>query len=844
MARHTQLTTPLGNDAYGDPVLTFRQLEGSDALNALFRYHLTVQSKRSDLDPDALIGESVCIAIDDQFGNPRHLHAIVTELAWVGSEERQQLYCLTLAPWLHLAELRSDCRIFQDMNVPDIVEKVLQYYGGSVQLRLSGRYPKREFCCQYNETDFAFVSRLLEEEGISYTFRHTEARHTLVLDDFLHQAAPVTQHENIPFRTTDNANQGDQETLFGWRSQSALVSARFTSGDYHYKTPSQPLLRSDITRKEHHTDHLERYEWPGNFTTLPEGERLAQIRLEQQRQPQQTLQANSNVRAFAFGVAGNRFELNGHPHDPMNRGYIIRASQLHLSENPAATGAAAAPEWRISLDFQPAKLPLRPPRKTPRPVIAGVQYAKVVGQSGAEIHSNAYAQVKLHFGWDRYSKQDETSSIWIRVSSSLAGSYWGETMIPRIGQEVVVAFYEGDPDYPMVVGRVNNAEQMPTRYSNHGHLPANHALAGIKTKELAGNRYNQLLFDDTSGQIRTQLESEHGKTQINLGYLTEPREGAQAAARGEGFELRTDSWGVMRAQKGIMITSASQPGGLGNAMARQDLATGMAEAQEMAQGLADYAKTHQAMPADLAPQKTLSQAVTDWGNGSNAENGKGEGAGGGKPIIGVFSPDGIAMASGKSSSMVADSHLDFVAGKNWHASIGAIWHVHAGMGISQFAQSGGIKTIAHQGKHIIQAQHDDIQIAADQSVEITASHDHVMIAADKYITLMCGGATIKMGGGNIELHAPGKIEMKAANYDLMGPASSEANLPKFDKGDAGRKFRLHHEDSLQAVANRAYQITLKTGRVIQGKTDATGQTDLLLEDMPHIADIKIEPSHE
>jgi type VI secretion system secreted protein VgrG len=844
MARHTQLTTPLGRDAYGDPVLAFRQLEGRDALNSLFHYHLTTQSLRRDIDPHALIGETVTVGFDDQFGQTNYLNAMVTQMAWVGSDEQHQLYRLTLAPALHMADLRSDCRIFQDKSVPEIVDQVLQYYSILPKHQLSGRYPRRDFCVQYNETDFAFISRLLEEEGISYYFRHTETRHTLVLDDFMHVAGPVARHSSIPFRTSSNADQGKQEALFEWHNQDSMVSGRFTHSDYWYKTPSQPLLKSQIERKERDSDQLERFEWPGNYYQGEQGERLAQIRLEQQQQSQQSMQAKSNVRAFAFGVSGNRFELTDHPHTPMNRGYTILASHLFLQENPGTTGQtqrqSSAPEWRITLDFQSAKLPLRPLRKTPRPNISGLQHAKVVGKAGQEVWTNEYGQVKLHFGWDRYSKQDETSSIWIRVASSWAGSNWGEVMIPRIGQEVMVAFFDGDPDYPMVVGRVNNAEQMPTTFSHRGNLPGNLAIAGIKSKELFGNRYNQLLFDDTSGQIRTQLESEHGKTQLNLGYLTEPREGAQAASRGEGFELRTDSWGVMRAQKGIMISSASQHGGTGNAMARQELTTEIDQALEQAQAQADYAKSHQAMPSDQAPQKALAQAVKEWGVGSNVENGAGSG---GKPIVAVSSPGGIAMASGTSSTIAANAHLDLVAGKNQHLSAGATLHLHAGMGISQFAQSGGIKTIAHQGKHIIQAQQDDIQIAADQSVSITASHNHVLVAADKHITLMCGGAYIKIAGGNIEIHAPGKIDMKAAHYDMFGPTSSSAMLPKFDKGDTGRKFKLLFTNSTQAIANRAYTISMKDGKTITGKTDAKGLTDLLDHETPNIANIEIKPAH-
>lgn len=841
MTRSTRLSTPLGKDAHGDPILTFRQIEGQAQVNQLFRYELIAHSLRDDLDPGQLIGHDLTLSLDDQFHEARYLNAVVQDVEWIGSDENYQLYRLTLAPWLMLAGLRHDCRIFQHKSVPAIVDDVLQFYSYPIKKRLAASYPQREYCVQYNESDLAFVCRLLEEEGISYYFQHEDGRHSLVLDDFLQNPATVSRHATLPFRTTENSHANASESLFEWQNRDHIVSGRFATSDYWFQTPSLSLLKNSLESRHKDAAHFEIFHWPGNHTQAGEGERITRIRLEQQQQGMQRMHSKTNVRALAFSACGAMFTLSEHPHAPMNNDYLILGTQLFLKENPSASNASAsAPEWRISLQFQPASLPLRPAMLTPHPHIGGIQSARVVGMAGQEVWTNEYGQVKLHFDWDRYSPQNEKSSCWVRVASSWAGSNWGEVMIPRIGQEVLVAFVDGDPDYPMVVGRVNNADKMPTSFSHRGSLPANQVLSGVKSKEFSGNRYNQLLFDDTSGQIRTQLESEHDKTQLNLGFLTEPRQGSNAAPRGEGFELRTDGWGVLRGQHGILITSASQPQGAGNAMARQDLTIGIDEAHDQAKAQADYAKAHQALAGDQAPQKTLAKAVKEWGHGSNVEK---EGSGG-APIVAVNAPAGIAMFTPLSSTHAAAHHLDFVAGKNQQLSAGATMHLHAGMGMSLFAQSGGVRSIAHEGKHIIQAQQDDIQIQADQSVQITASHNHVLVAADKHITLMCGGAYIKLAGGNIEIHAPGTIDMKAANYTMQGPTSGKATLPQFEKGDAGRKFKLHFAGATQVVANRAFKVALKDGRVIEGKTDEDGETDLLKEDLPHIANIDIEPHHE
>jgi type VI secretion system secreted protein VgrG len=391
-----------------------------------------------------------------------------------------------------------------------------------------------------------------------------------------------------------------------------------------------------------------------------------------------------------------------------------------------------------------------------------------------------------------------------------------------------------DPSRPIIVARAHDYNHMPTAFSKTGNLPGNAALAGIRSKELYGQRYNQLLMDDTPGEIRTQLESEHAKSQLNLGFLTHERN-VSATPRGEGFDLRTDAWGSVRAAHGLFLTTDSRPRGIGTALSRDELIARLEEALILAKSLGDFAAQHQGNPSDPKPQETLTKAVKDWGHGSNAEKGDN----GGHPVVAVSAPAGIALGTPKSATIATGEHIDLIAEHNQHLTAGQKMNLHAGQGISQFAQNGGIKSIANHGKHITQAQDDDVQISADQSVTVTASLGHILVAAEQHITLTSGGAYIKIANGNIDIHAPGSVSVKGANYALTGPTSMQAELPNFGKGDTGKKFVLNYGMSRTPVPDQPYKLTMDDGQVIEGKTDSLGQTSLAQKDQMRIANVDI-----
>ncbi|MDR3479371.1 MAG: type VI secretion system Vgr family protein, partial [Burkholderiaceae bacterium] len=327
----------------------------------------------------------------------------------------------------------------------------------------------------------------------------------------------------------------------------------------------------------------------------------------------------------------------------------------------------------------------------------------------------------------------------------------------------------------------------------------------------------------TAGQLRMQLESEHAKTQLNMGYLVHPRD-VSGEPRGDGFELRTDDWGALRAAKGLFITADGRYAAVGNALSRDELIICLQEALSLAKKLGASATQHEGNVSDPNPQEKLAKAVKDWGHGSNAE----KGGNGGHPVVAVSSPAGIALGTPRSTTIATGEHIDTVAQKNQHITAGEKMNLHAQKGISQFAESGGIKSIAHQGKNIFQAHSDNIQIAADKNVKITASHDHVLIAADQYVALTSGGAYIKLAGGNIDIHCPGTVSIKGGNHTLAGPASMQAELPAFKLGFLfDEAFLLKNKDTGEILVGKKYRIKRADGSYEEGISDDTGHTHLV-----------------
>lgn len=468
-ALYLDVTTPLSNE------FTLVDLKGEEALSALFTYTLVLRTSGDAVDFEQIVGKTITVSISNEAGGFRYINGVVGE--WVREETglRSVVYYGTLRPWLWQLTLAEDHRIFQNKSTPDIIEAVFSDLGFSdYQLSLQGQYDPREYCVQYRETAFNFVSRLMEEEGIFYFFQHEDGKHTMVLadDNSAFETLPNLATAQVLFSPDDDPSDASIRTM---RVEENLISGQFDLDDYNFETPETDLKVSASGDKE----GMRVYEYPGLFSDTGAGEARANIRMDAREAGRRLIAGESYCRGF---IAGYTFTLEKHPVDAINDTYVLRSVRIQATQDRYLNEFVAAPS---SVTF-------RPERKTPKPRIAGSQTALVVGKSGEEIWTDKYGRVKVQFHWDQKGKKDENSSCWIRVSQMWAGKNWGRLFLPRIGQEAIVSFLEGDPDRPIITGTVYNATQA-VPYA----LPDEQTKSTVKTNSSKGGEgFNELRFED------------------------------------------------------------------------------------------------------------------------------------------------------------------------------------------------------------------------------------------------------------------------------------------------------------------------------------------------------------
>ena len=486
-----QLTTALGEDA-----LVLQSLDGEEAVSQPFHFQLTASAGDITTDGARVVGKPACVTLVDGDGAKRYINGVATRFT-LGPAT----CVIDLRPWFWLQSLTRNNRIFQDMTVPDILAKVFAGYGGAAfRNDLVMSYDKLEFCVQYGESDFHFASRLMEEWGISYYFDHSDSAHTLVLVDDPARFPACANIGDLPLLTL-----GEQrDWLTGNRIEAVSFSQSVAAGaykatDYNFVTPATSLVATagegDATV----------YDYPGYYTLKADGEAVAKRRVEALTARAAELSGVSPVRHL---VAGGTFTLARHPNEALNQKYIL-LSVRHR---------AARREYDNTFTAIPAKVAFRPGRDTPRPKIAGSQTAVVVGPSGKEIWTDEYGRIKVQFHWDQIGQNNETSSCWIRVAQNWAGAGWGGFALPRIGQEVVVSFLEGDPDRPLVTGCVyNGANTVP--YA----LPDGQDRSTLKSRSTpSADGFNEIRLDDKAGseELFIQAQKDLNVTVLNNSATT------------------------------------------------------------------------------------------------------------------------------------------------------------------------------------------------------------------------------------------------------------------------------------------------------------------------------------
>jgi len=493
------IATPLGDD-----VLLLQSLVGTEGISRLFRFQLELLSEKNTVSFKDIIGQNVTFRIVLNDGGTRYFNGFVSRFAQSGADARFTSYQMEVVPWLWFLTRKSGCRIFQNKSIPDIIQQVFSDGGFSnFKNSLTGSYDPREYCVQYRETDFSFVSRLMEQYGIFYYFEHEDGKHTLVLAD------SASIHQPCPGQPTAQYNQtsGDldmEDVVTGWNIAQELRTGKYSLTDYNFETPSTNLLTNEPTVVEVGPNSaFELYDYPGEFLNRSQGESLTKIRMQEEEADHLVIHGASVGRSFAPGY---KFDLKDHYRNDANSTYVLTEVRHVATVGTTYSIAHGGTGAQYSNQFTciPASFPFRPLRITPKPFVQGPQTALVVGKDGEEIWVDKYGRIKVQFYWDREGQKNESSSCWIRVSQPWAGNGWGAMWIPRITQEVVVSFLEGDPDRPIVTGRVYNAEQMPA-YT----LPDEQTKSYFKSNSSkGGGGFNELRFEDKKGSEQIFLQGE------------------------------------------------------------------------------------------------------------------------------------------------------------------------------------------------------------------------------------------------------------------------------------------------------------------------------------------------
>ncbi|ELX5323617.1 type VI secretion system tip protein VgrG [Salmonella enterica] len=491
-------------------MLLFSSLNGSEALGSLFTYivqlktpdtlNLGYVSPAANLPLKAMVGKDLCVNIELDGGGKRHISGLVTAARVVGHEGRSVTYELRMEPWVKLLTHTSDYKAFQNKTVVDILDEVLAEYPYPVEKRLVESYPVRTWQVQYGETDFDFLQRLMQEWGIYWWFEHSEDSHTLVLADAIsaHKACPdsplVEWHQE--------GLKLDKEFIHTITANESLRTGQWVLDDFDFTKPRSLLANTVANPRETGHATYEHYEWPGDYFDKSEGEMLTRIRMEVQRSPGSRVLGGGNIRTL---MTGYTFTLENYPTAEVNQEYLLMQTLLFVQDNAQHSGQDQHFTFSTRFELHPTREVFRPQRTVSKPHTKGPQSAIVTGPAGQEIWTDQYGRVKVQFGWDRYGKMDENSSCWIRVSYPWAGKGFGMIQIPRIGQEVLVDFKNGDPDLPIIVGRTYNQDTMPP-----WGLPGMASQSGIFSHSLYGGptNGNMLRFDDKTGAEEVKFHAE------------------------------------------------------------------------------------------------------------------------------------------------------------------------------------------------------------------------------------------------------------------------------------------------------------------------------------------------
>lgn len=866
-----------------EDVLLVKRVVGSETLCGGLDYRLLCVSTRADLALKEFIALPAELQFVTDHGELRSVCGIVAQAAAGQSDGGLATYELFMRDALALMEQRINTRVFRSLNELDITRIILGEWRRTNPVLakafdidwscLTGTYPAREFTMQHNESDADFLRRLWKRRGIAWLIRPGEssasrtreiAAHTLVLFDDAFKL-PRQAAGTIRFHRDGATEKSD--VIVAWSPVRKLKPGNVNrlSWDYLQGRATTGSTASNIDQGRtgnRFAASLDDYliDVPHAGASGDDYRELGELRMKRHEYESTCFHGEGSVRALCVG---QWFALSGHGdidrHPEKERQFTVTSLDVDAENNLPKTiddpirRLFASNRWhdassadallqasdergtRYTNRFSCVRrgMPIVPafdPRTDlPRPQL---QSAIVVGPPGEEVHCDEHGRVKVRFPGTRVEDHShaqgagasgsERDSAWVRVASSWAGNGYGSITLPRVGDEVIVDFLGGDPDKPIIVARVYGGEAAPT-FSHAGALPANRYLAGIKSKEVQGTRYNQLRLDDTPSQINAQLASQHGYSELNLGWLIHPRSGGRGEARGEGAELRSDQAVAVRGAKGVLISATERTKAGGKQLDRAEL-IGLVEAlQGVQQHLSELSLAHHAEETDDKELKQLIGYLTQWEAGSNVDR-DGTGAGG-QPVVAVSAPAGVAVTSQDNVVIGAQTHVDLVSVGNTQLSAGRKLLARASDSISLFAHRLGMKLVAAGGKLELQTHGDDIELTSSKRIVLTAN-DEIVLQAPK-LRFVAQGAQVDIGGGTVTQQSSGNHVIKSAKFMHIGTGSGTppgVTVPAVD-ATHDQQIVLRWVGTDAPIKNQRYRITTEDGRTFEGRTDAEGVTE-------------------
>lgn len=496
--RFLMLETPLGANK-----LVILKLSGIEEISRLPVFRLECGSVDPILSFDDIMGKSVTFAIENTDAEPRYFNGLVSRFSQIATEQQVALYEMEVVPWLWFLTRTSDCRIFQDMPVLAIIKKIFSEAGfQDFADRTQGTYQPRVYCTQYRESAFHFISRLMEEEGIFYFFEHTNGKHTMVLADTVSAIEDCPGQHEVRMQMGADVQTLDEDALFQWRSEHLYRSGAYQLQDYNFETPATALqVNATGLVNQGKNQEWQIYDYPGGYTVRGDGERYVSLRMDEEEVGHHTVTGEGMVRSF---TAGKSFVVSEHRRSSENGSYSLTRVEHYAEQGGTWADLQLTPQYRNTFSAIPKGVRFRPQRLTQKPMIAGSQTAFVTGPPGEELYLDKYGRVKVQFHWDRRGEYDDKSSCWVRVAQIWTGKKWGAVFHPRIGEEVIVDFLEGDPDRPIITGRVFNASSMPP-YA----LPDESTKSTIKSRSSkGGGGFNELRLEDKKGSEQFFLHAE------------------------------------------------------------------------------------------------------------------------------------------------------------------------------------------------------------------------------------------------------------------------------------------------------------------------------------------------